>query len=47
LILHGSIENGTKIKDNNRSTGRGTIRFKFYNEMDALYPPGPEGVFFI
>lgn len=25
-----------RIKDNKRSTGRGTIRFKFFNEMDAL-----------
>ena len=25
-----------KKKDNNRSTGRGTICFKSYNEMDAL-----------
>ena len=25
-----------KIKDNNRSTGRGAMRFKYFNEMDAL-----------
>ncbi|CAL8392373.1 unnamed protein product [Arctogadus glacialis] len=30
------VDGYKKIKDNNRSTGRGTIRFKFYNEMDAL-----------
>ena len=30
------IDGYKKIKDNNRSAGRGTILFKFYNEMDAL-----------
>lgn len=25
-----------KIKDNNQSTGRGSLRFKFYHEMEAL-----------
>lgn len=34
------------VKDNNRSTGRGTIRFKFYDQMDSLLGGQHDIVFF-
>ena len=42
---HTLVDAYKKVKDNNRSTGKGTMRFQFYFEMDDLLADNHDVVF--